>query len=84
MEEFGIGRFECFMIQVSASQDFGLEPLIYETDTTPDNTDDTTPDAVVRGADQGFPALEAFSRVVSGIYRRNGRPLSAQLDIPKQ
>lgn len=76
MGEFDTGRFECFMIQVSASQDFGLEPLIY--------TDDTTPDNSVRGANQGFPALEAFSRVISSIYRRNWRPLSAQLDIPKQ
>lgn len=84
MEEFGIGRFECFMIYVSASQDFGLEPLIYETDTTPDNTDDTTPDNSVRGAIQGFPALEPVSGVISGVYRGNWHPLSAQLDIPKQ
>lgn len=88
MEEFGIGRFECFMIQVSASQDFGLEPLIYETDTTPDttpdNTDDTTPDNSVIGRNQHFLTLEPVSGVISGVYRGNWHPLSAQLDIPKQ
>lgn len=84
MGKFGIGRFECFMIWLSASRDFGLEPLIYATDTTPDNTDDTTPDNSVRGANQRISAFEPVSCVISGIYRRNWRPLSALLDIPKQ
>jgi len=70
------------MIQLSASQDFGLEPLCYETDTTPDNTDDTTPDNSVIGTNHDFSAFEPVSRVISGVYRRNWRPLSAQLDIP--
>ena len=63
MEGFGIGRFECFMIQLSASQDFGLKPLIYGTDTTPDNS--------VMGANHDFSAFKPVSSVISGIHRRS-------------
>ncbi len=72
------------MIQVSAFQDFGIGALIYETDTTPDNTDDTTPDNSVIGRNQHFLTLEPVSGVISGVYRGNWHPLSVQLDIPKQ